>query len=113
MVGTWMLCGNGYGLAGRYHGWDMDALQERMGSGWMLDMDALRERIGSGGTLSWLRHGCSARTDGVWVDVVMVETCDMDALRKRMRSGWTLSWLGHGFCAGFFGITAGSKDFAG
>ena len=59
MVGTWMLWQNGRGLGGLYHGWDMDALAERMGSGW---------------TLSWLGHGCSGRTDGVWVDVIMVWT---------------------------------------
>ena len=50
MVGTWMLWQNGSGLGRRYHGWDMDALAERTGSGW---------------TLSWLGHGCSGRTDGV------------------------------------------------
>ena len=109
IVGTWMLWQkdqNGWGLGGRYHGWDMDALAERMGSGW---------------TLSLLGHGCSGRkirTDGVWVDVIMVGTrmlwqngwglggryhCwDMDALAERserMGSEWTLSWLGHG-CSG-------------
>ena len=50
MVGTWMLCSNGWGLAGRYHGWDMGALREPAGSGWSRggrgrrhgwDMDAL------------------------------------------------------------------------
>ena len=75
-VGTWMLCAkrmgsawtlswlghgcsarNGWGLRGRCHGWDMDALWERMGSGW---------------TLSWLGHGCSVGTDGVCVDVIRV-----------------------------------------
>ena len=43
MVGTWMLCGNGRSLSGRYHGWDMDALWERTEFVW---------------TLSWLGHGC-------------------------------------------------------
>ena len=50
IVGTWMLCVNGRGLSGRYHGWPMDALRERTGSEW---------------TLSWLAHGCSVRSDGV------------------------------------------------
>ena len=59
MVGTWMLCQNEWGLGRGSHGWDMDALAERMGSGWML---------------SWLGHGCSGRTDGVWVDVIIVGT---------------------------------------
>ena len=45
MVGPWMLCVKGWSLSGRYHGWPMDALRERMRSGW---------------TLSWLAHGCSA-----------------------------------------------------
>ena len=27
---------NGWGLGARYPGWDMDALVERMGSGWTL-----------------------------------------------------------------------------
>ena len=69
MVRTLMLCGNGWGLGGRYNGWDMDALLERMGSGW---------------TLSWLGHGCSEGTGGLWVE-----------------SGWmwTSAWLGHG-CSG-------------
>ena len=53
LVGTWMLWQNGWGLGGRYRGWDMDGL------------DALAERTGSGWTLSWLGHGCSGRTDGV------------------------------------------------
>ena len=57
--GTWMLWQNGCGLGGRYHGWDLDALAERMGSGW---------------TISWLGPGCSGRTDGVWVDDIMVGT---------------------------------------
>ena len=160
MVGPWMLCGNGWGRGGRYHGWAMDALRERMGSGWTLSwlghgcsagtdgvgvdvimvgpwmlcgngwgrggryhgwaMDALRERMESGWTLSWLGHGCSAGTDGVGVDVIMVGPwmlcgngwgrggrCHgwaMDALRERMGSGWTLSWLGHGCSAGTHGV---------
>ena len=55
MVGTWMLRQNGWGLGGRYHAWDMDALAERMGSGWTLsNMDALsheedqEEHLGAG-----------------------------------------------------------------
>ena len=63
-----MLSKNGWGLGGRYHGWDMDALAERMGSGW---------------TISWLGHGCSGRTDGVWVDDTMVGT-------------WMLAWASGG-----------------
>ena len=98
--GTWMLWQNGCGLGGRYHGWDLDDLAERMGSGW---------------TISWLGPGCSGRTDGVWVDDIMVGTWmlwqngwglggryhgwDLDALAERMRSGWTISWLGPG-CSG-------------
>ena len=50
MVGPWMLCGNGWSLWERYHGWAMDALWE-----WM-------EFVG---TLSWLGHGCSVGMDGV------------------------------------------------
>ena len=89
MVGTWMLWQNGWGLGGRYHGWDLDALAKRLGSGWTLswlDMDALAERMGSGWTLSWLGHGCS------------------DALAERMGSGWTLSWSGHGCCGRADGV---------
>ena len=37
MVSPWMLCVNGRGLSGRYHGWPMDALRERMGS----DLDVI------------------------------------------------------------------------
>ena len=85
-----MLWQNGWGPGGRHHGWDMDALAERKGSGW---------------TLSWLGLDCSGRTDGVWVDVIMVGTgssgrtdgvwggryhgLDMDALAERMGSGWS------------------------
>ena len=145
----------GWGLGGRYHGWDLDALAERMGCGWTIlwlgpgcsgrtdgiwvddimvgpgcsvqngcglggryhgwDLDALAERMGSGWTISWLGPGCSGRTDGVWVDDIMVGTWmlwqngwglggryhgwDLDALAERMRSGWTISWLGPG-CSG-------------
>ena len=101
-----MLSKNGWGLGGRYHGWDMDALQERMGSG----------------------HGYSPRTDGVWVDDIMVGTWmlwqngwglggryhgwDMDALAERMgfwvddimvgtwmlwQNGWGLGGRYHGW----------------
>ena len=37
-------------------------------------MDALRKQMGTEWTLSWLGHGCSAKTDEVWVDVIMVGT---------------------------------------
>ena len=101
MVGTWMLCGNGRSLSGRYHGWHMDALWERSEFVW---------------TLSWLAHGCSVGTDGVCLDVIMVGTwmlCGngrslsgryhgwhMDALWERTEFVWTLSWLGHGCSVG-------------
>ena len=96
-VATWMLCKNGRSLCGRYHGCHMDALQKRKESFW---------------TLSWLPRGCSAKTDGLFVDIIMVATwmlcengrslcgryhgCHMDALQKRKESFWTLSWLPHG-----------------
>ena len=105
MVGTWMLCGNGRSLSGRYHGWDMDALWERSEFVW---------------TLSWLGHGCSVGTDGVCLDVIMVGTwmlCGneaslsgryhgwhMDALWQRMEFVWTLSWLAHGCSVGTDGV---------
>ena len=109
MLGTWMLCANGWSLRGRYHGWDTWML---CANGW-----SLRGRYHS--------HGCSAQTDGVCEDAVMLGTwmlcangwslrgqyhgwdklrangwslqgrChawDMDALRKRMESARTLSW---------------------
>ena len=97
MAGTWMLCGNGRSLSGRYHGGDMAALWERSDFVW---------------TLSWLAHECSVETDGVCLDVIMVGTwmlCGngrslsgryhgwhMDALWKRTEFVWTLSWLAHG-----------------
>ena len=59
MVGTLVLCGNGWSLWERYHGWHMDGLWERM------------EFVG---TLSWLAHGCSVGTDGVCGNVIMVGT---------------------------------------
>ena len=91
MVGTWMLWQNGWGLGGRYHGWDMDALAERS------------ERMGSGWTLSWLGHGCSGRADGVWVDVIMhvcvymcVCVCAEDEVEvgPRGEKGWANDQVG-------------------
>ena len=113
-----MLCINGWGRGGRCYGSGMDALRERMGSGW---------------TLLRFRHGCSALTDGVGVDVITVPAwmlcvngwgrgghyygsgmdalrermgsggryygSDMDALRERMGSGWTLLRFRHGCSA--------------
>ena len=105
MVGTWMLCGNGRSLSGRYHGWHMDALWECSEFVW---------------TLSWSGHGCSVGTDGVCLDVIMVGTwmlCGngrslsgryhgwhMDALWERTEFVWTLSWLGHGCSVGTDGV---------
>ena len=95
MVGTWMLCGNGRSLSGRYHGWHMDALWERTEFAW---------------TLSWLAHGCSMGTDGVCLDVIMVGTwmlCGngrswsgryharhMDALWERTEFVWNVIMVG-------------------
>ena len=117
----------GWGLGGRYHGWDLDALAERMGCGW---------------TILWLGPGCSGRTDGIWVDDIMVgpgcsgrtdavwvddimvgtwmlwqngwglggryHGWDLDALAERMGSGWTISWLGPG-CSGRNGWGLGGR----
>ena len=98
MVGTRMRWQNGWGLDGRYHGWDMEGwgLGGRY-HGW--DMDALTERMGSGWTLSWLGHGCFDRTDGTWALGGRCHGWDMDAPAERMGSGWPLSCLGHG-CSG-------------
>ena len=41
-----------------------------------------------------LGHGCSGRTDGVWVDAILVGTWTL--WQNRWGLGWTLSWLGHG-----------------
>ena len=51
MVGTWMLCGNGWSLI-----WTFIMVGTWMlcGNGWSLIW-----------TLSWLAHGCSAGMDGV------------------------------------------------
>eukprot|EP00439_Symbiodinium_sp_Y106_P018016 s3183_g2.t1 len=102
------------------HGWDMDALAERMGSGWTLSW------LGHG-TSSCLGHGCSGRTgmvgtwmhwqngwglgarnhggwmlcqngrglggcsDGVWVDVIMGGTWML------WQNGWGLGGRYHGW----------------
>ena len=58
LVGTWMLCGNGRTLCGRY-GCSVGTLWERTDFVW---------------TLTWLGHGCSVGTDGLCVDVNMVGT---------------------------------------
>ena len=116
MVGTWILSGNGCNLCGGYHGWDMDAVWERMElrgryHGW--DMDALWEGMESVWTLSWLGHG-SCGHGWSCLHLIMVGTwvlggngwslCglhhgwEMDAaLYKQMESvRRTSSWLGHG-----------------
>ena len=96
MGSGWTLSWLGHGRSGRTdgvlgercHGWDMDALTER--NGWGLGgryhdgCSGRTERMGSGCTLSWLGHGCSGRTDGVWVDVIMLGTWN---LAERMGSG--------------------------
>eukprot|EP00439_Symbiodinium_sp_Y106_P071059 s173_g12.t1 len=84
MVGTWMLCGNGWSLiwtlswlahgcsrrylpqtTGRYHGWHMDALRQWMESDLDVIMVGTWMLCGNGWsliwTLSWLAHGCSVR----------------------------------------------------
>ena len=86
MVGTWVLCGNGRNLSGRYHGWHMGALWERTEFVW---------------TLSWLAHGCSVGTDGICLDAIMVGTW---VLWGRTEFVWTLSWLAHGCSVGTDGI---------
>ena len=70
MVGTWMLCGNGWSLIWRrYHGWLMDALREWMEFDLHVIMVGIWMLCGNGWsliwTLSWLAHGCSVRSDGV------------------------------------------------
>ena len=105
MIVTWMLCGNGRKLSGRYHGWHMDAL-------W--------EQTVFVATLSWSALGCSVGTDGVCGDVNMVATwmlCGdgrslsghyhdrhMDALWERTEFVWTLPWLAHGCFVGTDGV---------
>ena len=84
MVGTWMLCGNGWSLiwtlswlahgcsagmdgvrSARYHGWHMDALREWMESDLDVIMVGTWMLYGNGWsliwTLSWLAHGRSVR----------------------------------------------------
>ena len=54
-------------------------------------MDALWEWIEFVGTLSWLRHGCSAGMDGVCGNVIMVATWML------CRNEWSL-WERHHGC---------------
>ena len=82
MVGTWMLCGNGRSLSGRYHGWHMDALWERTEFVW---------------TLSWLAHGCSVGTDGVCLGVIMAGTwmlCGNGRSLSGRYHGWHMDAVG-------------------
>ena len=75
------------GSGGSYHGWPTNGCSVTTDWIWVdvimvgLRMDALRERMESGWTLSGLAHGFSARTDGVRVDVVMDDegACDFKA----------------------------------
>ena len=99
MVGTWMLCGHGWGLiwtlswlahgcsagrSGRYHGWHMDALRAWMGS----DLHAIM--VGT-----WMLLGSD-------LDVIMVGTWVLCG------HGWGLIWmlsrLAHGCSAGMDGV---------
>ena len=57
-------------------------------------MDALWERTEFVGTLSWLAHGCSVGTDGVFLDVIRVATWMRWGKRKEFVG--TLTWLAHG-----------------
>ena len=79
-------------------------------------MDVMWQRMEFVWTLSWLAHGCSVRTDGICLDVIMVGTwvlCGngrsssgryhgwhMGALWERTEFVWTLSWLAHGCSVG-------------
>ena len=54
MVGTWMLCGNGWSLIWTLNNYISVGTWMLRGNGWSLIW-----------TLSWLAHGCSAGTDGV------------------------------------------------
>ena len=87
MVGTWMLCRNGWSLWERYQGCHMDALREWI-SLWEryhdCHMDALWEWIEFVGTSSWLPHGYSAGMDGV--SSGRYHGCHMDALWEWMKS---------------------------
>ena len=87
MVGTWMLCRNGWSLWECYQGCHMDALRE-----WM-------EFVG---TLSWLPHGCSVGMDRVCGNVIMVATWMLCGNGWSLI--WTLSWLGQRCSAGMDGV---------
>ena len=113
MVATCVLCGTRRSLWERYHGWHMDALQKTaelfvdviMVATWMLckngrtlcgryhgcHMDALPKRKESFCTLSWLPHGCSAKTDGVLLHVIMVATWMLCGTRRSL-SGRSEGW---------------------
>ena len=78
-------------------------------------MDALQKRTNSLWMLPWLPQGCSAKTDGILLHVIMVATwmlcqngwspsaryhgCHMHALRDPTEFVGTLSWLAHGCSA--------------
>ena len=102
MVGTWMLCRNGWSLWERYQGCHMDALRE-----WM-------EFVG---TLSWLPHGCFVGMDGVCGKLPRGGSVGMDRVCGNVimvatwilcGNGWsliwTLSWLGQRCSAGMDGV---------
>ena len=110
MVGTWMLCGNGWNLiwtwswlahgcstrmdgvrSGRYHGWPMDALREWMES----DLDVIMV-----GTWMLCGHGCSL----IWriYEDIMVGTWMLSGNGWSLI--WTLSWLAHDYSAGMDGV---------
>ena len=74
MVGTWMLCGNGWSLIWTLSAWHMDALREWMESDLDVIMVGTWMLCGNGWSLIWngwsrwtsrLAHGCSAGMDGV------------------------------------------------
>ena len=69
MVGTWMLCGNGWSLIWTLSCWHMDALREWMESDLDVIMGGTWMLFGNGRSLIldviMGGHGCSAGMDGV------------------------------------------------
>ena len=125
MVGTWMLCGNGWSLI-----WTLSWLAHGCSAGRMeSDLEVIMVGTwmlcGNGWsliwTLSWLAHGGSAGMNGVCSG--RYHGWHMDALREWMESdldvimvgtwmlcgnGWSLIWtlssLAHGCSAGVDGV---------
>ncbi|CAE7334436.1 unnamed protein product, partial [Symbiodinium sp. CCMP2592] len=85
----WMLCGNGWSLSGRYHGWPIGCYAGTDGVSVDVIMvgplDAMRERMESGWTISWLANRMLCG-NGAW-KLKMKKGKDKVRILKKKKAG--------------------------